>query len=277
MKSRRVSVSSASATAFQIGPRAFERAGARVTAIHNAPDGRNINLACGALHPEGMARATRESGVALGVAFDGDADRSIFADETGRILDGDDVLWIIARDWKARGLLTPGGVVGTVMSNFGLEAGLTQEGIAFRRSAGGDRNVARLMDETGATALGGEASGHVLLAPLSPAGDGILTALILSTIVKASGRKLSELATLQKMPQTLRNVRVGRRAPIEETEAIVLAIGRAEEALRARGRVFLRYSGTEPLLRILVEGPEAAEVKAIADELEATVRRPRPR
>ena len=257
--------------AFRIGPRAFERAGARVTAIHDAPDGRNINLACGALHPEGMARATRESGVALGVAFDGDADRSIFADETGRILDGDDVLWIIARDWKARGLLTPGGVVGTVMSNFGLEAGLAQEGIAFRRSAVGDRNVARLMDEAGA-ALGGEASGHVLLAPLSPAGDGILTALILATIVRASGRKLSELATLQKMPQTLRNVRVGHRAPIEETEAIVLAIGRAEEALHARGRVFLRYSGTEPLLRILVEGPEAAEVKAIADELEATVR-----
>ncbi len=257
--------------AFQIGPRAFHRAGARVTAINDAPDGRNINLGCGALHPEGMARATRESDVELGVAFDGDADRSIFADETGRILDGDDVLWIIARDWKARGLLTPGGVVGTVMSNFGLEAALTHEGIAFRRSAVGDRNVARMMDEAGAV-LGGEASGHVLLAPLSPAGDGILTALILSTIVRSSGRKLSELATLQKMPQTLRNVRVGRRAPIEETEAIVLAIGRAEEALRSRGRVFLRYSGTEPLLRILVEGPEAAEVKAIADELEATVR-----
>ena len=257
--------------AFQIGPRAFHRAGARVTAIHDAPDGRNINLACGALHPEGMARATRESGAALGVAFDGDADRAIFADETGRILDGDDVLWIIARDWKQRGLLTAGGVVGTVMSNFGLEAALAREGIAFRRSAVGDRNVARMMDEVGAV-LGGEASGHVLLAPLSPAGDGILTALILSTIVQASGRKLSELATLEKMPQTLRNVRVARRAPIEETEPILRAVSRAEETLRARGRVFLRYSGTEPLLRILVEGPEAAEVKAIADELEATVR-----
>jgi len=257
--------------AFQIGPRAFQRAGARVTAIHDAPDGRNINLECGALHPEGMARATRESGVELGVAFDGDADRSIFADETGRILDGDDVIWIIARDWKRRGILTPGGVVGTVMSNFGLEAALTREGIAFRRSAVGDRNVARMMDEAGAV-LGGEASGHVLLAPLSPAGDGILTALILSTIVRASGRKLSELATLEKMPQTLRNVRVARRAPIEETEPILLAVGRAEGTLGTRGRVFLRYSGTELLLRILVEGPEAAEVKAIADELEATVR-----
>ena len=228
-----------------------------MTAIHDAPDGRNINLGCGALHPEGMARATRDSGAALGVAFDGDADRSIFADETGRILDGDDVLWIVARDWKRRGRLTPGGVVGTVMSNFGLEAALAQEGIAFRRAAVGDRNVARLMDETGA-ALGGETSGHMLLAPLSPAGDGILTALVLATIVRASGRKLSELATLEKMPQTLRNVRVARRVPLEETRGHRDAVARAEEALRARGRVFLRYSGTEPLLRILVEGPEAA-------------------
>ena len=179
--------------AFQIGPRAFERAGAAVTAIHAAPDGRNINRDCGALHPEGMARATREEGAALGVAFDGDADRSIFADEKGRILDGDDVLWIVARDWKARGQLTEGGVVGTVMSNYGLEAALAREGIAFRRAAVGDRNVARLMDETGA-ALGGETSGHVLLAPLSPAGDGILTALILSSIVRASGTALSRPA-----------------------------------------------------------------------------------
>jgi phosphoglucosamine mutase len=257
--------------AFQIGPRAFQRAGATVTTMNDAPDGRNINLACGALHPEDMARATRESGVSLGVAFDGDADRSIVADETGRILDGDDILWIIARDWKARGLLTPGGVVGTVMSNFGLEAALASEGIAFRRAAVGDRNVAKMMDETGAV-LGGETSGHVLLAPLSPAGDGILTALILSVTVKSSGRRLSELATLEKMPQTLRNVRVARRAPIEDSDAILGAAARAEETLRGRGRVFLRYSGTEPLLRILVEGPDAAEVKTLADAIEATVR-----
>jgi phosphoglucosamine mutase len=257
--------------AFLIGPRAFQRSGAKVTAIHDTPDGRNINHGCGALHPEEMARATRESGAALGVAFDGDADRSIFADETGRILDGDDVLWVIASDWKARGLLTEGGVVGTVMSNFGLEAALSREGIAFRRSAVGDRNVARLMDETGAV-LGGETSGHVLLAPLSPAGDGILTAMIVSSIVRSSGRRLSELATLEKMPQTLRNVRVARRAPIEESPRILESVARAERSLKGRGRVFLRYSGTEPLLRILVEGPDAAEVKSVADEIEAVVK-----
>jgi phosphoglucosamine mutase len=257
--------------AYQIGPKTFHRAGAQVVAIHDAPDGRNINRGCGALHPETMARATRESGAALGVAFDGDADRSIFADQTGRVLDGDDVLWIVARDWKAGGRLTPGGVVGTVMSNYGLEAALAREGIAFHRAAVGDRNVARRMDETGAV-LGGETSGHVLLAPLSPAGDGILTALLLSAIVRRSSRPLSELATLEKMPQTLRNIRVERRVPIEEVAGISRAVREAEEALRSRGRVFLRYSGTEPLLRILVEGPEAGEVRAIADELEAAAR-----
>jgi phosphoglucosamine mutase len=257
--------------AFRIGPRAFERAGAGVTAIHVAPDGRNINRDCGALHPRSMAAATREAGAALGVAFDGDADRSIFADETGRILDGDDVLWVVARDWKRRGRLSEGGVVGTVMSNFGLEEALAREGIAFHRSAVGDRNVARLMDETGAV-LGGETSGHVLLAPLSPAGDGILTALVLSSIVRASGRRLSELATLEKMPQTLRNVRVLKRVPLESCPGIGRAVAHAENALRGRGRIFLRYSGTEPLLRVLVEGPDAAEVGTVGDAVEAAVR-----
>jgi phosphoglucosamine mutase len=257
--------------AFQIGPRVFRRSGAKVTAIHDAPDGRNINAGCGALHPESMAAAAREAGASFGVAFDGDADRAIFADERGRILDGDDVLWIVAHDWRRRGRLPAGGVVGTVMSNYGLEAAFQREGIPFSRSAVGDRNVAKLMNETGA-ALGGETSGHTLFAPLSPAGDGILTALVLAGIVKQTGRRLSELATLEKMPQTLRNVRVARRVPLEESEGISGALARAEDALRERGRVFLRYSGTEPLLRILVEGPEGREVHAIADELEAAAR-----
>ena len=257
--------------AFEIGPRAFRRSGATVTAISDAPDGRNINAGCGALHPGGMAAATREAGAAFGVAFDGDADRAIFADENGRVLDGDDVLWVVARDWRRRGRLPAGGVVGTVMSNFGLEAAFQREGIPFYRAAVGDRNVAKLMQETGA-GLGGETSGHTLFAPLSPAGDGILTALVVAAIIKQTGRPLSELATLEKMPQTLRNVRVARRVPLEESEGISGAVSRAEDALRERGRVFLRYSGTEPLLRILVEGPEGTEVHAIADELEAAAR-----
>ena len=264
-------VDAGNGAAFQIGPRVLRRAGARVTAIHDAPDGRNINAGCGALHPDGMAAKTRESGAAFGVAFDGDADRAIFADENGRVLDGDDVLFVVARDWARRKILPEGGVVGTVMSNYGLEAAFRREGIAFARAAVGDRNVAKLMDETGA-ALGGETSGHTLFAPLSPAGDGILTALVLASILKDSGHPLSRLATLEKMPQTLRNIRVARRVPLDQSEGIAGAVARAEQALRARGRVFLRYSGTEPLLRILVEGPEGREVHEIADELEAAAR-----
>jgi phosphoglucosamine mutase len=256
--------------AFRLAPAAFERAGGRVASIHARPDGHNINADCGALHPESMAIATRERGAAMGVAYDGDADRSIFADETGRVLDGDDVLWIIATVWKRRGALPAGGVVGTVMSNYGLEAALAREDIPFARSAVGDRNVARLMEERGA-ALGGEASGHILL-PDSPAGDGIATSLLLARILVETGESLSRLATLEKVPQKLRNVRVAHRVPFAEVPRIASAVARAERSLEGRGRVYLRYSGTEPLLRILVEGFDAEVVAEIAEDLESVVR-----
>jgi phosphoglucosamine mutase len=257
--------------AFEVGPEALRRAGARVTAIADRPDGRNINAGCGALYPDAMAGQTRAAGAAMGVALDGDADRAIFSDETGRILDGDDVLWILARDWKRRGLLTDAGIVGTVMSNFGLETGLASEGIAFRRAAVGDRNVARLMEESAAL-IGGETSGHLIL-PFSPAGDGIQTALLLAGIAARAGGPLSRLATLEKMPQVVRNVRVARHVALEENPGVSRAVARAEGALDHHGRVYLRYSGTEPLLRILVEGSEKETVAAIADELETAVRK----
>jgi len=258
--------------AWKLGPEALARGGARVNAICDRPDGRNINEGCGALHPERMAGETRRSGAAMGVALDGDADRAIFADETGRLLDGDDVLWIVARRWKSEGRLPDGGVVGTVMSNFGLEVALAREGIAFHRAAVGDRNVARLMAETG-SALGGETSGHILFAPLSPAGDGIQTALVVGGVVAATGTKLSGLATLEKSPQVLKNVRVSQRDPIESSPALARAIGQAQAALDGRGRVFVRYSGTEPLLRILVEGTDEREVRQIADDIESVARK----
>jgi phosphoglucosamine mutase len=267
-------VDAGNGAAFDLAPRALVRAGARVMPMSVEPDGRNINHGCGALHPEEMARRTRQSGAAIGVALDGDADRSIFGDETGRILDGDDVLWIVAREWKAQGRLASGGVVGTVMSNFGLEATLAREGIAFHRAAVGDRNVARLMEEKGAT-IGGETSGHILLS-LSPAGDGILTCLTIGRILSEKGGRLSELATLDKVPQTLRNVRAARRVPLEQVPAIQEAARRAEKALAGRGRVYLRYSGTEPLLRILVEGVDERDVLALAEELEAVAKRELP-
>jgi len=263
-------VDAGNGAAYRLGPEALVRAGARVLRMSVDPDGRNINNGCGALHPESMARRTRESGASMGVALDGDADRSIFSDETGRILDGDDVLWIVAREWKKQERLAPGGVVGTVMSNYGLEAALSREGIPFHRAAVGDRSVARLMEETGAT-IGGETSGHVLLS-LSPAGDGILTALTLARILAESGHPLSRLATLDKVPQRLRNIRTQRRVPLEELSALGEAARRIESGLAGRGRVFIRYSGTEPLLRILVEGLDEKEVVAAADELERAAR-----
>ena len=266
----RILIDAGNGAASVLGPEALRRAGAHVAAICDSPDGHNINESCGALHPENMLDAVRRHGAAIGVAYDGDADRSIFADEKGRILDGDDVLWIIATDWKRKGILGPGGVVGTVMSNFALEAALARENIPFRRAAVGDRNVARMMDETNAP-IGGETSGHVLL-PFSPAGDGILTTLLLASIVAESGGSLSRLATLEKTPQVLRNVRVSRRVPIQECPGIVDAMARAEKRLDGRGRIFLRYSGTEPLLRVLVEGPDADEVRAVAADLEGAVR-----
>ena len=270
LKGLPVVVDAGNGAAFRVGPEALRRAGARVTVLADRPDGRNINAGCGALHPEGMARKTREIGASIGVALDGDADRSIFSDETGRVLDGDDVLWIVAREWKRRGLLPAGGVVGTVMSNFALEAALEREGIPFQRAAVGDRNVARLMEESGG-GLGGETSGHILF-PFSPAGDGIATTLLLASIACASRGPLSRLATLVKTPQVLRNVRVARRIPFEDVPSIARAIEQARRALAQRGRVFLRYSGTEPLLRILVEGSERKQVESVADRLEAALR-----
>jgi phosphoglucosamine mutase len=262
---------SGNGAAYRIGPEALARAGCAVVSIADRPDGRNINANCGALHPDGMARETRARGADLGVALDGDADRAIFSDETGRLLDGDDVLWIVATRWKREGRLTDGGVVGTVMSNFGLEAAFAREGIPFHRAAVGDRSVALLMEETGAV-LGGETSGHILFAPLSPAGDGIQTALVVAGIRSDAGQPLSRLATLEKSPQALRNVRVARREPLETSPLLSRAVEKARAALDGHGRVFLRYSGTEPLLRILVEGTDERAVTAIAAELEEAAR-----
>jgi phosphoglucosamine mutase len=269
----RIVLDAGNGAAWRVGPEAFQRAGARVEPMCCAPDGRNINEACGALHPQSMASATRLASAHLGVALDGDADRSIFSDEKGQILDGDDVLWIVARHWRREGRLPAGGVVGTVMSNFGLEAALAREGIAFHRTAVGDRHVARKMTQTGA-AIGGETSGHVLL-PYSPAGDGLATALVLASILVESGEPLSALASLEKTPQVLRNLRIAARVPLE-SPAIASAVARAEASLDSGGRVYLRYSGTEPLLRILVEGRDPDRVRSIADEIEAEIRRALP-
>lgn len=262
----RMRLDCANGAAFELAPRAFTAAGANVSVQAASPDGRNINLECGALHPEHLAAGVARHGEALGAAFDGDADRCILSDETGRVLDGDDIVWMLARDMKSRGLLNPPLVVGTVMSNFGLETALAGEGITLRRAPVGDRHVVRLMRETGAP-LGGEASGHVVLGELSTTGDGILTALAVAALLERTGKPLSKLADLVRSPQILKSVRVARRIPLDDAVTLVRELARAEEELSGCGRVLVRYSGTEPLLRIMVEGSDALMVDRIAARL----------
>jgi phosphoglucosamine mutase len=252
--------------AFEVAPDAFADAGASVEARNVSPDGTNINEGCGALHPEGIAALAASGKYRLAAAFDGDADRVVLADETGRVLDGDDVLWILARDRRRRGALDPPIVVGTVMSNIGLEQALAGLGVALVRTPVGDRHVVRAMQDRGAR-LGGESSGHIVQSGLSTTGDGILAALSVASLVARSGGPLSALADLRKSPQVLRNLRVGRRVPLDDVVRLGRAVSDAERELDGHGRVLLRYSGTEPLLRIMVEGPDRAGVEAIAGRL----------
>jgi phosphoglucosamine mutase len=252
------------ATSFLARP-LFEGLGARVTAINDRPDGRNINRECGATHPECVAARVREAGADLGLAFDGDADRCILSDASGRVVDGDHVLFLAARHLHARGALKGGAVVATVMSNVGLEVALGKLGIPLVRTAVGDRNVLDEMERRDAN-LGGEQSGHVIFRDHEPTGDGLLTALKVLEVVKAAGRPLHELAAeLVVYPQVLLNVRVRERAEIEEIPEIKERLDRARSALDGRGRLVVRYSGTEPLLRVMAEGPDEAEVRSLAE------------
>jgi len=257
---------------FELAPRIFSRAGARVEALGTRPDGRNINEGSGALHPEALSARMRDGGFRLGAAFDGDADRLILCDETGRTLDGDDALWMLARDAHLRGVLDPPLVVGTVMTNFGLERALAALGVELLRTPVGDRHVVRAMQETGAT-IGGETSGHIILADSSTTGDGMLAALRIAALLSGSDVPLSRLADLAKAPQVLRNLRVARRVPLDDVVNLARAVADAERELAGNGRVLLRYSGTEPLLRVMVEGTDRREVERLADGLCAVAAR----
>jgi phosphoglucosamine mutase len=251
------------ATSF-LARRLFEGLGARVTAINDQPDGRNINRECGATHPECVAARVKEAGADLGLAFDGDGDRCILADATGRVIDGDHVLFLAARHLQAQSALAGGAVVATVMSNVGLEIALGKAGIPLVRTAVGDRNVLEEMERRGAN-LGGEQSGHVIFLDHEPTGDGLLTGLKVLEVVRASGRPLHELAAeLVVYPQVLLNVRVRERVEIETIPEIREHLDRARTALDGRGRLVVRYSGTEPLLRVMAEGPDAVEVQSLA-------------
>jgi phosphoglucosamine mutase len=239
----------------------FRRNGAEVHSIHCEPNGRNINLNCGALHVDNLRRAVVERGATLGVAFDGDADRSIFVARSGKIVDGDAVLLIVARSLKAARHLTGNRVVSTVMSNLGLERALAQDGIRMLRTPVGDKYVLEEMVRVGAV-LGGEQSGHIILREYATTGDGMLTALRVAEIAQRSGAGLDELTQdLQIYPQRLYNVRVREKKPLTELLGVEHEISACEKALGSAGRVLVRFSGTEPLVRVMVEGPELAQVE----------------
>jgi phosphoglucosamine mutase len=266
----RVVIDAANGAAFEAAPAAFEAAGAKVIARSVAPDGRNINEGCGALHPEAMRRAVLAEGADLGIALDGDADRVIVADDAGVLLDGDDVLFLWTLEMEREGK-RPASVVGTVMSNWGLERALRDRGVALVRAAVGDRYVVEEMERSGAL-LGGEPSGHLIREDLTTTGDGTLTGLHLAALLAASGKKLSAQPRFVHTPQVLKNVRVRERMPFDEIPGFADARRAAEERMSGNGRILLRYSGTEALARVMVEGADAALVDAVASGLAAQIR-----
>jgi phosphoglucosamine mutase len=260
-----------------LAPELFRRLGACVTALNCEPDGRNINLGCGALHVEGLQQAVLAGGADMGVAFDGDADRAIFVSRSGKVVDGDAVLLMCAKALHARGRLTgPGGqpaVVATVMSNLGFERALAAHGIKLLRTPVGDKYVLEEMLRSGAV-LGGEQSGHVIFSEYSTTGDGLLTALRVIDTALEAGKGLDELAgEIEVYPQRLVNVRIKARKPLSELPAVNEEIRAAERDFGDAGRVLVRFSGTEPLARVMVEGPDLARVEAAASRIAAAIER----
>ncbi|MGH9604140.1 MAG: phosphoglucosamine mutase [Terracidiphilus sp.] len=245
---------------------------AQIDLVNTAPDGRNINADCGALHPEYVAGEVVARGASIGLTFDGDADRCMLAGGRGNVIDGDAILLMTARDLKTRGLLTGDLVVATTMSNMGLEMALKRSGIRMLRAPVGDRYVLEEMLKRDA-ALGGEQSGHILLPHLATAGDGILTALVVLDLVARSGRSIEELtADLKVFPQTIVNVKVREKRPLESIAAVAAAIRAAEEELKDSGRVVIRYSGTEPLARVMIEAEDGDAMRRHAEAIAGAIR-----
>lgn len=245
----------------------FTRLGARVILLHAAPDGRNVNERCGSTAPEEMAARVVAEGAGLGAAFDGDADRCILADERGEVRDGDAILYLWATWLKAAGRLDPPRIVATTMSNLGLERALAREGIGIERCGVGDRYVVEAMRREGIV-LGGEQSGHIVQSELASTGDGLLTAVQMAWLVRQSGRTLSQsLAGFRRYPQVLRNIRVVRKPDFSTLGHVAAAARAIEQRLGDDGRLLLRYSGTEPLARVMIEGPDQPAIEAMAGEL----------
>lgn len=257
--------------AYKVAPRVLSALGAEIVPIGCSPNGRNINDGCGSTRPELMRLTTKGVGADLGIALDGDGDRVLMVDHRGELVDGDQLLWILANAWQEAGRLR-GPVVGTLMTNLGLEHSLRKLGIDFLRAKVGDRYVLEMLHEKGGC-LGGETSGHLLCLDKTTTGDGLVSALQVLAVMKQSGRTLADLtAGMPRYPQKLVNVRVVEKLDLGRNPMIRSAVAEAEQQLGARGRVVLRASGTEPVVRVMVEGEDGVEVERLANDIAASVR-----
>ncbi len=263
----RLAVDCAHGATYRVAPAVFSELGAELTLIGVEPDGTNINAGVGALHPENLQRLIQEGKADIGLAFDGDGDRLIMVDEKGEVVDGDTIMAICADDMISRGALRQATVVATVMSNLGLEIALRERGIRLLRTKVGDRYVVEAMSE-GGYSLGGEQSGHIVFLDHNTTGDGILSALMVLRVMVATGKPLSELRRImQPIPQVLVNLRVSQRRTLAEAPELSKAMKAQEERLGERGRILVRYSGTEPLLRIMVEAEDEGLMSEAAETL----------
>lgn len=265
----KIVIDCAHGAAYRVAPAVFEELGAKVYAMGVKPDGRNINRRCGSLHPEGMVQAVRRHKADLGIALDGDADRVVMATEKGVLLDGDHILALCAKHMAAKRELQRNTVVATVMSNLGLELALTEMGIKLLRTPVGDRYVVESMRKKKLN-LGGEQSGHLIFADHATTGDGVVATLATLTVMLREGKPLSELAgVMNPVPQVMINKPVEVKRPIQDLPKVQKAIAGAEQALGSKGRVLVRYSGTENKVRVMVEGLDAKKIKAFAKEIVA--------
>ena len=267
----RIVLDCANGAAHKLGPELFKSLGAEVIAMGTAPDGRNINANCGSLHLEGLQKRVVAERATLGVAFDGDADRALFVCESGRVINGDGILLAAARFLKSQGKLNGNRVVATSMSNLGLERALAREGISLARAAVGDRYVLEEMLRS-KNVLGGEQSGHVIFLDDSPAGDGLLTAVKIASLVSMHGRLESLIDGLKDYPQVILNVKVKSKPPLDSLPEVSRALAEAQSALGENGRVVLRYSGTEPLARVMVEAEHDSDVHRFSQSLANALR-----
>lgn len=267
----RIVVDCANGAASSVAQELFSRSGANAGFTHSNPNGRNINENCGALHPEVVGKEVVTRKADMGICFDGDADRALFADSNGKVVDGDAVMLLLAQELKRRGELANDTVVATTMSNMGLEIALRQAGIKLLRAPVGDKYVLEEMIKSGAV-LGGEQSGHIILSREATTGDGLLTAMRVLAIVAASGQSLAQLVSgLKVFPQTIKNVRVREKKPLNQIPQVVEAIQNAERQLNGNGRINVRYSGTESLARVMVEAESKEAVHRLADSIAAAI------